>query len=214
MPLHSDTAGSIIDEQAYALGKMLDNSSWNGLLTRHITPADIDIPDIPLVFDNDGAIIFADLSRTFDDWQTALPGQRWLYQSVIKGSRHCAALCKHSVRPEDRRLINTLTDVESFHIMVWDNEAVMSPLWPGSRWQEFVTTWVNLQDGPQRIRRRIIEAAKARPPTNGDYATAKGEGLSGPPPAESKVKITFNGTEEELQNVLSILEAARLPDNP
>lgn len=156
MPAHSETAGSIILEEAYALSKMLDHSGWNGLLNNKKTPSDIDIPQTPLCFDNDGAIIFVDLSINCDSWEKALKGQRWLYESLIKWGPHCAVLAKHSVKPEGHRKIDTLRDVESFHVMVWDFELVFSPLYDGAYWQNFVIAWVNDTAGPLRIRRTIL----------------------------------------------------------
>ena len=157
MPAHSGTAGSIILEQAYALGKMFDNSGWNGLLRNKGTPSDID-----LCFDNNGSIIFADLSKTCDSWQqlgNALKGQRWLYESLIKCGPHCAVLCKHSVAPEMGRQIDTLRDVDSFQVMVWDFGPVLSPVYDGTRWQAFVIMWMNQPDGPTKIRRHILGAS-------------------------------------------------------
>ena len=154
MPAHSHRAGSVILEEAFALGKMHDSSGWNGLLRDHITPSDVD-----LCFDNNGSIIFIDFSNNCDDWDELdkkLHGQRWFYESVIKHGPHCAALCKHSISPEMGRKIDTLRDVERFQIMLWDSKPVLSPVYDGARWQAFVMLWVNKPDGPLRIRRHIL----------------------------------------------------------
>lgn len=156
MPVHSETAGSVILEEAYALGKMLDHSGWNGLLRDHITPADIDIPGVPMVFDNKGAIIFADLTRSYLSWDKVLVGQWLLYEALAHHGPHCSILCKHSVTPQTGRKINTLLDVEQFQVMVWDFEPVLSPVYDGTRWQHFVTLWVNKSYGPSKIRRHIL----------------------------------------------------------
>jgi hypothetical protein len=111
MPAHSDSAGKIILEQAYATSKMLDSSGWNGLLRSKITPSDVDHPPVGLCFYNNGAILFADFSVNCDDWgklRRTLKGQRWLYESIIRHGPHCAVLCKHNVRPEMCRPIDTL----------------------------------------------------------------------------------------------------------
>jgi hypothetical protein len=154
-------------EDAYALGKMMDSSGWNGLLRNGITPSDIDLPEIPLCFDNNGNIIFCDFSRTYDNWENSIPGQRWLYESLIRDRAHCAALCKHNVTPDLLRKIDTLRDVETFHIMVWDFERVVSPVYDGALWQRFVTDWVNRADAPLKIRRSIlgIKAGLVKPST-------------------------------------------------
>jgi hypothetical protein len=126
VPAHSETAGSIILEEAYALSKMIESKSWNGLLRSGITPSDIDFPPVPLVFDNDGAIIFCDFSNNCDDWNRlaiTLKGQRWLYESLIRcghpisggNGPHCAVLCRHSVAPEMDRKIDSLHAKTSSH---------------------------------------------------------------------------------------------------
>jgi hypothetical protein len=156
MPAHSDTAGSIILEEAYAAGKMLDNSGWNGLLRNKITPSDIDHPAVPLCFDNRGAIIFCDFSIHCDSWARMLRGQRLLYEGFVRWGPHCAVVCKHSVTAEMRRHIDTLRDVECFQAMFWDFEPVLSPSYDGAYWQGFVTTWVNESNGPLRVRRHVL----------------------------------------------------------
>lgn len=153
--------GRIISEEAYAAGKMLDNSGWKGLLRNGITPSDIDQPTVPLCFDNKGAIIFAELSSDCADWKDESRGQRWLFESLIRHARHCAVLCKHSVTPEMHRHIDTLRGVDSFQVTVWDfgqdgDDFVFSPVYDGAYWQRFVTKWVNESNGPLQIRRHIL----------------------------------------------------------
>jgi hypothetical protein len=157
----SESGGKIICEQAYALGKMLDSSGWHGLLRNGITPSDIDLPAVPLCFDNNGSIIFCELATSFDDWNAlsvAKQGQYLLYRNIIMNMRIpcCAVLCKHAVTPEMNRSIDTLRDIERFHVMIWDSGAVLSPIYDGKRWSGFVTRWVNRADGPRVIRRHII----------------------------------------------------------
>jgi hypothetical protein len=159
MPAHSDGAGRIMLEEAYAASKMLDNSGWNGLLRNKITPSDIDHPAVDMCFDNCGSILFADFSINCDGWKQLagrLRGQCWLYESIIKHGPHCAVLCKHSVTPEMARHIDTLRDVERFQVMVWDFEPVLSAVYDGAWWQAFVIKWVNERHGPLAIRRHIL----------------------------------------------------------
>jgi hypothetical protein len=156
MPKHSGSAGSIILPEAFALGKMMQSESWRGLLRDNIIPSDIDLPEVPLCFDNRGSIIFVDFSRSFNSWQTILGGQRQLYEALIRTGSHCAVLCKHDVAPEMGRYIDTLRDVDTFQVMFWDFEPVISPLYSGAYWQHFVCKWVNNKRGPFEIRRRIL----------------------------------------------------------
>jgi hypothetical protein len=154
MPAHSETAGSIVLEEAYAASKMLDSASWNGLLRSKITPSDVD-----LCFDNNGAVLFADFSISCADWKQlsrGLRGQRRLYEALIRTGPHCAVICKHSVNPDMRRHIDTLRDVDQFQAMVWDFEPVLSPVYDGCWWQAFVMKWVNEPSGPLRIRRHVL----------------------------------------------------------
>jgi hypothetical protein len=160
VPAHSDdTAGRILIEAAYAAGKMLDNSGWNGLLRDKAMPSDIDHPAVGWCLDNRGSILCADFSISCDSWEQlarTLKGQRWLYESLIRYAPHCAVVCKHSVAPEMRRPIDTLRDVERFQVMVWDFEPVLSPIYDGVYWQSFVVKWMNEETGPLSIRRHVL----------------------------------------------------------
>jgi hypothetical protein len=180
-------------EAAYAAGKMLDNSGWNGLLRDRITPSDIDHPPLGLCFDNNGAILFAEFSISCDSWEQMgrrLNGQRRLYRGVIGHGPHCAAICKHDVTPEMRRPIDTLRDVGRFQVMVWDFEPVLSAIYDGAYWQSFVIKWVNERGGPLSIRRHVLgrsvglvkPESSSTPPVKGyggrDESTGDGAGIS------------------------------------
>lgn len=147
--------GAIIWEEAYAQAKMLDHSGWSGILDRRITPSDVDF-----AFDNrnaGGAIIYGELSSSCREWAQLQSGQREFYENCIRDRHHCAVLCKHSVRPEHGRKINTFTDIESFQVMVWDHGPVYSHAIVGNQhWQSFVVQWVNRSDGPMRARQRVL----------------------------------------------------------
>lgn len=141
--------GAIRTEDAYALGKMLDNSAWAGCLPRSITPSDMD-----LIFDNGGHIIFGEMSSTHTEWNSVDRGQLILYENAIKDSPHCAALCKHSVRPEENRPIDTHTDVTGFQLMLHDYGFVFTPVYQGNQvWQNFVLDWFS---EPLNVRRKLI----------------------------------------------------------
>jgi hypothetical protein len=150
--------GKIFSEEAYALGKMLDHASWQKgerRLPRNITPSDMDIPGIPMVFDNDGIMIIGELTRSGGAWGNLRYGQRLLYENLIKGTRHCAVLCHHKVDPEDRRHIDTRHDIVAFHVMVDDFGLIKRGPYEGNElWQSFVFTWMGGE--AVDIRRRII----------------------------------------------------------
>ena len=158
MPAHSERAGHIAFPENYDM--KVESSGWNGLLRNRITPSDVDHPAVGLCFDNNGSIIFCDFSLTCDNWDALglrLKGQRWLYESLIHYTSHCAIVCKHSITPDQKKYIDSLRDVERFQVMVWDFGVVCTPVIHGQEeWQNFVTKWVNEANGPQRIRRTIL----------------------------------------------------------
>jgi hypothetical protein len=150
--------GKVFSEEAYALGKMLDHSSWQKgerRLPRRITPSDLDIPGVPMVFDAAGALIIGELSRSGATWDNLTKGQRWAYESYIRGTRHCAVVCYHEIRPEEQRYIDTRHDMLAFQIMVDDFGVITSQLFKGNdRWQNFVFAW--MEGGATRIRRQLL----------------------------------------------------------
>ncbi len=109
-------AGSIHSQEAYALGKILDNSSWS--LPRGITPSDID-----LVFDNDGDMLACELSRETCLWTGLSVGQRLVYERFVMNgfARNLAAVCKHNVAPDFGRKIDSRNDIVRFQLMVLYN---------------------------------------------------------------------------------------------
>ena len=148
------TAGAIYSEQAYALGKMLDNSSWQQgqKLRDGITPSDFD-----LVFDNMGAMLFCELSSNCDQWRLLEKGQRWAYQSAIKNNRpHCAVICRHNVKLADLRQIDTRRDIVAFQVMAYDLAAfrISCVIEGNEHWQAFVLAWFQNADG---LRGHVIE---------------------------------------------------------
>jgi hypothetical protein len=146
-------------EEAYALGKMLDNSSWQHpragdvRLARNITPSDID-----LCLDNNGMILACELSRSASKWQQLLPGQRILYQSLVYRSAHIAVLCHHSVAPEEGRKIDTRYDIDSFQIMMADDwKITIIPVINGNfYWRKFVEMWFT---DPYKLRCKFFGVA-------------------------------------------------------
>ena len=137
-------AGEIYSELAYAQGKMLDASGWSGFLPRRITPSDVDH-----VFDDWGAMLFAEFSSQHKKWSELDDGQVWMYQNLVKGSNNAiAALCKHSV-PTTRQ-INTKNDVDSFHVMSAVNGMIKtSCVYDGARWPGFVLSWYDKEKRKQ-----------------------------------------------------------------
>lgn len=135
--MSTTTRGRIHCEQAYAQGKMLDNSRWSSILPRKVTPSDVD-----LVFDNAGQIVFAELSRHKDNWRHIAYGQWKLYQNLIQNTGHVAVLLKHGV--DGQYAIDTAVDVEHFQLMVWDFKRrcfAYSRLIGGDAWVQFIARW-------------------------------------------------------------------------
>jgi hypothetical protein len=141
--------GTILHEQAYAQGKMLDHSGWSGKLPRKITPSDIDF-----VFDNRGSFLFGELTKDDLGWAGLNTGQQMLYQHLLNGTSWIAVLCHHSV-PSDRQ-IDTYADIDSFIPMIWANgKMYQAERFVGvERWQKFVISWF---DDPLKIYKWLCE---------------------------------------------------------
>lgn len=130
--------GAIYAPQAYAQGKMLDNSGWK--LPRRITPSDVDF-----VLDNNGFLLVGEFSSRHTEWHQLDFGQQLMYQNLVKAGqgRIVAALCKHNVPTMSQ--IRTDVDVKSFQVMSMEGQklAIASVL-PGDKWLHFVTkVWFN-----------------------------------------------------------------------
>jgi hypothetical protein len=148
----SDSKGAILCEQAYAQGKMLDHSEWVSL-PRGITPSDVDF-----AFDNKGRMILCELSSKHSSWADVPYGQRLLYQNLVTGSPHVAALCRHNVPRE--RAINTRVDVSAFQLMFsFGGELFVSIEMPGDAWARFVTKWF---ESPSGVLRSVLSAKSTK----------------------------------------------------
>jgi hypothetical protein len=127
--------GSIMSEQAYAQGKMLNHSAWYGHLPRGITPSDVDA-----TVANGEFVLLWELSSSSVEWFQIATGQRRLYEDMVQcsGGKHWACLLKHSV--DSSRAIDTVEDIDSFHVMFRrdDGRTDYLPLQPGGRWFDFV----------------------------------------------------------------------------
>lgn len=146
--------GAIFAEEAYALGKMLDHSAWQTdvRISRGITPSDVD-----MAVDNNGMILFCEISSQYEEWKKLREGQRRFYENCVKGGLHCAALCRHAVKLMDQRKIDTCNDIISFQLMFWDHGVVYSHVIAGnSYWQKFMLHWTGTSYGPLKLRRTIL----------------------------------------------------------
>ncbi len=126
--------GSIIAEQAYAQGKMLDHSSWP------ISPSGRTFSDIDAVYDHKGLLIFVEFARSNFPmtWDSISTGQRWMYQSALANKRgSIAILANHNV-PSDQQ-IDTMKDVTHASAMSHDFK-IETPL-NNKQWVQVVTTW-------------------------------------------------------------------------
>jgi hypothetical protein len=145
--------GSIRSVEHYQQAKMLDHSSWQKgapVLPRHITPSDVD-----MYFDNNGKIIFCELSTNFPSWESLGKGQRLGYENMIRGTVHCAVVCFHNIVPSDDRLINSRTDICGFQPMICDGtDFICGDNYSGNElWQQFIFKWF---EDPTILRRKLI----------------------------------------------------------
>lgn len=147
--------GAIRAKEAYALGKMLEHSSWargEKRLPRNITPSDFD-----MVFDNYGSILYCELTTSLEEWTQTDIGQRGAYMAAVwKGERHCAALCRHTVKLEDGRDIDTRNDICSFQPLIfqWGDFRVGQVVRGNKAWQDFVFEWYR---NPHALRGAVFE---------------------------------------------------------
>ena len=136
--------GAVYAEQAYAQGKMLDHSEWDGVLPRQITPSDVD-----MVLDNWGRIVFVEFSRECGSWLELSIGQRKFYQAAVgKAGRHIAALCQHST-PVDQQ-VKTRTGVVSVEFMFWHNGSFRFAKGTNGHWIDMVDRWYVSELGPNQ----------------------------------------------------------------
>lgn len=129
----SNSGGRIICEVAYAQGKMLDSSGWNGVLARGITPSDID-----WFVESSGMYLFAEFSRECVSMDCLSRGQELAYTRLARRANgDLVAICKHSV-PTDRR-IDTMLDVEACGVHF--AAGTKSVLLCNDQWQQLVKKW-------------------------------------------------------------------------
>ena len=168
--IYESQPGRIYCEQAYAQGKMLDSSGWDGFLPRGITPSDIDH-----VFDNNGQMIFMEVTSRFATWEELESenlGQWLLYRNLILSCRRpsVAVLWLHDT-PHNLQ-IDTLRGCVSFSVLSLCRGDLhrTTPL-SGDRWPDFVWAWFTktrqvllyLRDGQQC--QIAAPAIVASPPT-------------------------------------------------
>tara|TARA_R110000803_G_scaffold208635_1_gene277432 strand:- start:233 stop:703 length:471 start_codon:yes stop_codon:yes gene_type:complete len=135
--------GSILVSQAYAQGKMLDNSKWGSVLPRGITPSDCDMQ----MYDNNGNILLVEFSSQNVSWSELSKGQRWGYESMVKlgansDSVCLAILCKHRISTDQQ--ICTHDAVDWFSVMLpAKSGGVVTTYKPlsGDRWPKFVVSF-------------------------------------------------------------------------
>jgi hypothetical protein len=147
--------GSILSEEAYALGKMLDHTAWqrgDRILPRGITGSDIDF-----VLDNAGYEIIGELSRTANEWKQLSHAQKRVYEGLVRwGAPHVAVLCRHDVGLDERRAISPKLDIITFQPMLCDHGIAVGRVYEGNTlWQAFVESWFR---DPVRLRRRLLGA--------------------------------------------------------
>lgn len=151
----SNSGGRILSEQAYAQGKMLDSSGWQGVLARGITPSDID-----WVVESSGCYLFAEFSRDTFEICGLSRGQEIAYTrlSQIAGG-HAVAVCKHSV--PTTRAIDTKADVED--CTVYFASGSKSVALCNLQWQELVIRWAASPADATRWLDSLHAAAAATP---------------------------------------------------
>jgi hypothetical protein len=128
------TPGGIRCPEAYAQGKMLDHSSWYGLMARKITPSDID-----MVVESYGCFLFCELSRDADSMATLSRGQRIMLSALSRlNGTHCVAILTHGLLSHSKP-IDTATDIRS--ACVYFDAGTKRAILDGDGWIRFAAHW-------------------------------------------------------------------------
>lgn len=128
------TPGGIRCPEAYAQSKMLDHSSWFGLMRGNITPSDID-----MVVESYGCFLFCELSRDKGTLPELSRGQRiMLTRAAQLPGTHCVAILTHGLFSQSKP-IDTALDIQQACIY-FDAGAKKAKL-SGDEWREFGAQW-------------------------------------------------------------------------
>jgi hypothetical protein len=109
---------------------MLDHSGWASILPRKITPSDGD-----MILDNNGKILYVELSSRFCRWADLSEGQHRLYRNLLHvGPSAVAAILAHHAIPAEGVPINTVADIVEFTVMKLGEDGLFeySPRYPGA----------------------------------------------------------------------------------
>jgi hypothetical protein len=128
--IYGSGRGSIHTPEAYAQGKMLDHSKWNGQLPRNITPSDVD-----MVVNSGRCTMFIELSTSADNWPALSRGQGQLYSALVKSAPdlHLAALCYHET-PVTKQ-IDTMNGLITCSLLISKKDGTM--MWGHSINQQY-----------------------------------------------------------------------------
>ena len=131
----SNSGGRIMYEQAYAQGKMLDSSGWQGVLARGITPSDFD-----WFVESSGRYLVAEFTRGSPDIDGLSRGQAMAMRRFAnRPTGDAVVVCRHSV--PSTRAIDTKCDVEE--CTVYFAMGSKSVLMCNEQWQELVIRWAS-----------------------------------------------------------------------
>jgi len=115
--------------------QLFNHVNLSANLPRRISPSDID-----MVLDNkrDDRILFGELTMA-ESWDEKGKGQRELYERLVmtSGAQCFSVLLTHHMEAEEA--IDTLYDVDSFHVMYKQEERITySDVLGGCLWPDFV----------------------------------------------------------------------------
>ncbi len=122
--------GKILIESAYAQGKMLDHTGWQGQLPRGITPSDV---DMRFSFHHSRRSIEVELKFNCASWDHVSYGQLLAYKDEVEAhaGKKVAIIASHSVPPD--RQIDSFRDITAFQVMAWiEGKITYSPIMFGS----------------------------------------------------------------------------------
>jgi hypothetical protein len=145
--------GSILCEQAYAQGKMLNNSGWTTIL-RGNTFADLDCcilldgdPIQPQQCQMNNKMVLVELSSKVCMWQSLNRRQMKSYKFLVENGQGkiVALLGQHNV-PKDQQ-IDTTKDIIQFSVMKLDKDGqlIMSEAFDGKIFPQAVKLYLGVK---------------------------------------------------------------------
>jgi hypothetical protein len=141
--------GKIKIEDAYAQGKMLDHSGWNGKFKQ----PNGQFSDVDWIYDSGGYIAFGELKYGCCRWDELPLGQLLLFKHLVRNTDHVVVLCSHSTPAHLQ--IDTYNAVEEYAFTFWrDSVRVQTSAFNHPPFCEWFESW-------NRSPREMVQALRS-----------------------------------------------------